>query len=76
MGLTMRYQSFFISLCVVLALLIFLIPGVNAATPQYTFQWAIPSVDGIHAQSGIAYDTISSMYTRYGESLYLEVLTG
>jgi len=35
----MRYQSFFISLCVVSVLSILLIPAVNAATPQYTFQW-------------------------------------
>ena len=58
----MRHMPFFISLCVVSAFLIMLIPGVNAAPPGYTFQWAVPSVDGIHAPWGIAHDSAGNIY--------------
>jgi len=58
----MTYQSFILSLCVVSAFLGMLIPGVNTDTPDYTSQWAVPSVSGIHAPSGIARDTAGNIY--------------
>ena len=49
----MRFQSFFISLCVVSVLLVMLIPGVNADTPEYTFQWAVPPLGGFMNPRGL-----------------------
>jgi hypothetical protein len=59
----MRHMQFFISLCVVSAFLVMLIPGVNADTQEYAFRWAVPPVSMIHAPSGIARDTNGNIYT-------------
>ena len=60
-GIIMKYQSLFISLCLGSLLLISLIPGAYAAE-TYAFQWAVPSVGGIHAPYGVAYDSSGKIY--------------
>ncbi len=57
----MRYQSLFISLYAVSLLMTILIPGAQAAE-TYAFQWAVPSVEGIHSPYGIASDTAGNIY--------------
>jgi DNA-binding beta-propeller fold protein YncE len=58
----MRYQSFFICLCAVSVLSILLIPGVNADTPQYTFQWVAYGNGNIIQPYGIAVNSSGFVY--------------